>query len=196
MVRAPLLLVSSVCAFALIAAACDSTLNLGNAGDAAVDAGPDTAAPLTCVDTCARLIYTCHLLDPSQTDQCLSDCKGARGVLDLQCVQYTPCAAIPSACDPARGEGGVPGIDASVLDEFNNRVCQSACDDAASGKCISATDLTVCRDRCAAAPASVRENYTACSNSSHSDCAKHQACLELFVGKKSGVTRRVGSGAG
>lgn len=182
MARAPLPFVAWCCAFALIAAACDSTLNLGNAGDAAIDAGPDTAAPLTCIDTCARLIYACHLVEPAKTDQCLSDCKAAVGVLDLQCVQYTPCASIPSACDPAAGrEAGVPGLDGSIIDEFNVRVCQSACDDAASHSCISPADLTVCRNRCATAPASRRENYTACSNASHTDCVKHQDCLEIFV---------------
>ena len=182
MARAPLTFVSLVCAFALIVAACDSTLNLGNAGDAAVDAGPDTAAQLTCVDTCARLIYTCHLLEPAKTDPCLSDCKRALGVLDLQCIQYTPCASIPTSCNPAGAqEGGVPGLDASITDEFNIRVCQSACDSAAADNCISPADLTVCRNRCATAAASRRENYTACSNSSHADCAKHQGCLEIFV---------------
>jgi hypothetical protein len=183
--RAPLPLLRAVGTAGLLlaagAAACDSTLNLGDAADAALDAGPDTAAPLTCVDTCSRLIYTCHFLDASKTDQCLSECKGAGAALDLQCVQYTPCAAIPSTCGGPQGDGGVPGFDASILDEFDIRVCQSACDSANRPGCISAADLTVCRDRCVSAPGSRRKSYSACSENAASDCVKHQACFELFI---------------
>jgi hypothetical protein len=182
--RVPFAIVLPAClvAFALVAggAACDSTLNLGNPADAGVATTQDSAPP-TCQSTCDRLLTTCQLFPPDQLGECLAQCNKTGRPSDLVCVAQTPCATITKVCGNERStsEGGT---DASIIDDFQVRTCQAACDSSSFFDCISAAELKTCRDLCATAPAARRNAYQACASGSGGNCPHSRDCLNLFVG--------------
>ncbi|CAN5924938.1 hypothetical protein BH11MYX4_BH11MYX4_55240 [soil metagenome] len=176
----------SVClvALALVAggAACDSTLNLGNAGDGSADgAGVADAAPPTCASTCNRLVADCRLIEPEKTSQCLSECNATGRPADLECVARTACSSITRVCGDGR-DSSSPGADGSAASSFEITSCQTSCDAAGFFDCLTPTELTTCRDLCASAPAVPRNNFTSCARGGGSNCPKVQACLQIFVG--------------
>ena len=149
--------------------ACDSTLNLGS-----VDGGTN-AAPLTCADTCTRLIDTCKLATVDQRSTCLSQCAATARPSDLDCVAHTSCLAIINLC--GNGNSLTPSDAGDAFAIYEISICQNGCDIALQNRCASASEHTECRDLCASMSSARRNAYAACAESASNDCSRQFDCL-------------------
>jgi hypothetical protein len=183
--RAALAMLLPCClgAFALVAggAACDSTLNLSNPADAAGDSRPQDSAPLTCDGICDRLIFTCSLFPIDRRAECMAECNREGSLAELTCVAQTACADIVKTCGDGRTLVDGSGPDGSVINDFEIKTCQSACDSSQFFGCIDAAQLSECRALCASAPAAKRNAYDACASGAGGDCPSSRDCFDLFT---------------
>lgn len=152
----------------------DSTQPQGGAG----------ASASTCSTACDKLV-SCSLIAIGQKSACNTQCTKSGYQYQVDCVNHTDCGKIASTCGGATSGGTDNGpssgtIDASVPD-MTVAQCQNACDTASFFDCLSASEHTTCRDHCASASASVRQNFTSCSDNAASDCNKQKDCLSVFL---------------
>ena len=153
-------------------AACDSTLSLGSI---------DASAPLTCADTCTRLIDTCKLATVDQRATCLSQCTATAKESDLECVAHTDCFAIIDLCANGNNltsdDGGAFDTNDPAFAIYEISLCQNGCDISFMNGCGTASDHTECRDLCASVSSARRDAYASCAEGAGGDCARQADCL-------------------
>lgn len=165
-------------------AACDTSLDLGSSGDAAIrpegaagdGALSDGAAPPTCDDVC-RKVQACGFVEDGKFAGCLADCQRATPA-DLACVMSAPCNAI---FDCARVPEASTTDGPSATDVFEIGTCQSACDNVEFFDCIDAATHAACRATCETAPRTKRNAFSSCG-ASGSDCVRLQDCVRVLLG--------------
>lgn len=173
--------------------ACESNLNLGEEGDgsapdaryedgaqdaapidsfedapfapdsSAIDASDSSYEPDGCKAMCERLIDTCSVVPAFTRGECLTSCQGAPPQV-FACVARTPCDRILSEC-------GNPE-DAAT--------CRQLCNASYGRRCLSASDLSLCRTTCGSASSSARVTYAVCENAA-GDCGRSYACYQELV---------------
>jgi hypothetical protein len=166
-------------------AACDSTLNLGDADGGSAASADGAVFAATCAGTCDKVI-ACGLLTSEKRAPCVSDCITQAPQSLLECIARTPCATLVSTCS-------VPLPDASFFDtsppEFDSGQegfeimnCQSACDSVHFFSCIDAGELATCRDLCETAPKSKRNTFYTCGEGAGGNCPNARDCFNVFAG--------------
>jgi hypothetical protein len=151
------------------------------------------ASPSSCGTACDKLI-SCSLIRVGDKAGCNTECQKSAYQYQIDCVNNTACASIASTCGNPTGDGSggggttsggttsggttSGGIDAG--NDFDIKVCQSACDTLNFFSCVSAADHSACRDLCATAASAKRSTFSSCVNGSGSDCTKGGACYATF----------------
>jgi hypothetical protein len=172
---------------AVAPAACDSTLNLGDAlmdgGVASADA-PGTFPP-TCAGACDKAL-ACGLITSDKRASCVPDCATQAPLSLVECIARTPCAELQAKCsfafDASLPDVFEPPFD-SGQESFEVMNCQSACDSLHFFSCLDASELATCRDLCATAPKSKRNTFYTCGEAAAgSMCANARDCYRVFTG--------------
>jgi hypothetical protein len=183
----PFVTAAVVGVIAVSPAACDSTLNLGDAADGGSAASNDGAVfAATCAGVCDKVI-ACALLSSTKRAACVSDCmtSGAPQSL-LDCAAVTPCASLQATCSAGLPDAAFPDTSPPAFDsgqeEFEVMNCQHACDSLKSFSCLDASEQAMCRDLCATASKSKRNTFYSCGEAVASQCPKARECYAVFVG--------------
>lgn len=168
-------------------AACDSTLNLGDAADGGSAASVDGSVfAATCTGVCDKVI-ACGLFASAKRTACISDCMTSQAPQSLlDCAARTPCAELQSTCsaglpDAAFRDTSPPAFD-SGQEEFEVMNCQQACNSLEFFGCLDASEHALCRDLCATAPKSKRNTFYSCGEAVASQCPKARECYAVFAG--------------
>jgi hypothetical protein len=172
---------------AVAPAACDSTLNLG---DALMDGGVTSADapgsyPPTCTGACDKAL-ACGLITTDKRASCVPDCVTQAPLSLVECIARTPCAELQAKCsfafDASFPDVTEPPFD-SGQESFEVMNCQSACDSLHFFSCLDAGELATCRDLCATAPRSKRNTFYTCGEAAAgSMCANARDCYRVFTG--------------
>ncbi len=182
----PFVAAAVVFAVAVAPAACDSTLNLGDAdgGSAASTDGPVFVAA-SCASACDKVI-ACGLLTSDKRSPCVSSCMTQAPPALLECIARTACAALQSTCSAGLPDASFPDTSPPSFDSgqegFEIMNCQQACDSLHFFNCLDASGQASCRDRCTTAPMSKRNSFTSCGEAAGGNCPNATDCFDVFVG--------------
>jgi hypothetical protein len=168
-------------------AACDSTLNLGDAADGGSAASADGAVfAATCAGVCDKVI-ACGLGSRAMRDACIADCAASQAPQSvLDCAARTPCAELQSTCSAGLPDAAFPDTSPPDFDSgqegFEVMNCQEACNSLNFFGCLDASEHATCRDLCATAPKSKRNTFYSCGEAVASQCPKARDCYAIFAG--------------
>jgi hypothetical protein len=181
----PFVTAAVVAAISVFPAACDSTLNLGDADGGSAPSADGAAFPANCPGFCDKVI-ACGLVASDQRAACVSDCITHVPLSLVDCVARTACAALPATCSAGLPDAALPDTSPPPFDsgqeEFEIMNCQSACDSLHFFSCLDAGEQATCRDLCTTAPKSRRNTFFTCGEAAGGNCPNARDCFDVFVG--------------
>lgn len=143
--------------------------------------GGGGASAATCTTACDKLVM-CSLIPVGAKTECNKICAEKGYQYQIDCVNETACDKIEATCGgPVSNETGGGGGSSGGGADFEIANCRTQCDSIHFFDCSTTTEHAACRDVCASAAATKRDTFTACSQSSGSDCTKKGACLDAFL---------------
>ena len=122
------------------------------------------ATTSSCGTACDKLVG-CSFVKVGEKPGCLSACEKDAYQYQIDCINYTACEKMQSACG-----GGGGGGDVSITQ------CQGACDQLLFTDCFDAAAQSACRATCGGATAAKRDTFSTCVTTAVGQCPKANAC--------------------